>query len=62
MAFPNKSYFWLWKYSDNIYGIVVFDNEPLEAGVTHLSNTGLEWLIVKHHNNICSQFYHACWI
>ena len=27
-----------------------------------LSNTSREWFIVKYHNNICSHFYHACWI
>ena len=27
-----------------------------------LSNTSQEWFIVKCHNNICSYFYHACWI
>ena len=41
--------------------LIVFGNEPLEAGVTQLHERhSLEWFIVKYHNNICSHYCHAC--
>ena len=41
-----------WCYS------IAHEAEPL----VELSNTSLEWFIVKYHNNLCSNFYHAWWI
>ena len=53
------------------YGIVVFDDEPLEVNVAQLheaqppaqlSNTSRVWFIVKYLNTICCHIYHASWI